>query len=175
MPRAHEGPSPVPPKRNEEDVLRGATTLLAERVPIVAEIRARTAPDIERLLAGRYPLAVDLRTEAELPIGELSGYLSRLGSGGGRKFSDICSSAGKRPAVLKVQRPPADRDWALGARLGWSPGIPPRSPLTTHAPAGEARSRTGQPPLGVPMQLQAKDDQHERKQDDSQADAAPGK
>jgi FkbM family methyltransferase len=74
---------------HEVDVLRGATTLLDVRVPIVAEIRARTAPDIERLLAGRYARAVDLRAEIELPIGELADYLGRLAAQGGRKFSDI--------------------------------------------------------------------------------------
>ena len=74
---------------HEVDVLRGAAALLDARVPIVAEIRARTAPDVERLLAGRYPQVVDLRAEVVLPIGELSAYLSRLGSAGGRKFSDM--------------------------------------------------------------------------------------
>jgi FkbM family methyltransferase len=74
---------------HEVEVMRGATSLIDVRVPIVAEIRARTAPDVERLLAGRYARAVDLRTESELPIGEFSDYLGRLASQGGRKFSDI--------------------------------------------------------------------------------------
>src|SRR5438093_915648 len=74
---------------HETDVLRGAGTLLDAGVPIVAEIRARTAPDIQRLLAGRYAQAVDLRAEVELPLVELDGHLARLASQGGRKFSDI--------------------------------------------------------------------------------------
>jgi FkbM family methyltransferase len=74
---------------HEEEVLRGGTSLLAARVPIVAEIRARTAPGIEGLLGGRYAQAVDLRAETELPLSQLPGYLDRLGREGGRKFTDV--------------------------------------------------------------------------------------
>ena len=74
---------------HEEEVLRGAANLLEARVPIVAEIRPRTAPGIAQLLAGRYSMMVDLRTEDESPLGELAAYIGRLGKGGGRKFTDV--------------------------------------------------------------------------------------
>lgn len=79
---------------HEADVLRGATSLIEAGVPLVAEIRARTASDIERLLAGRYAQAVDLRAEVELPLGELADHLARLAAQGGRKFSDILLRGG---------------------------------------------------------------------------------
>jgi FkbM family methyltransferase len=74
---------------HEADVLHGATSLIEAGVPLVAEIRARTAPDIQRLLAERYGQAVDLRSEVELPLEELADHLARLAAQGGRKFSDI--------------------------------------------------------------------------------------
>jgi Methyltransferase FkbM domain len=74
---------------HEEEVLRGGASLLGAAVPIVVEIRARTAPGIERLLAGLYSRAVDLRAEIELPVTQLSAHLSTLGARGGRKFSDF--------------------------------------------------------------------------------------
>jgi FkbM family methyltransferase len=74
---------------HEEEVLRGGASLLEARVPIVAEVRPKTAPGIEQLLTGRYARVVDLRTETELPLGELSAYLDRLGGDGGRKFTDV--------------------------------------------------------------------------------------
>lgn len=74
---------------HEEEVLRGGASLLAARVPVVAEIRPKTATGIERLLAGRYTRAVDLRTDTELPLVELSAYLDRLGADGSRKFTDV--------------------------------------------------------------------------------------
>jgi FkbM family methyltransferase len=74
---------------HEEEVLRGAVNLLQAKVPLVAEIRARTAPGVERLLAGRYTRLVDLRGEVELPLAQLSDYLRRLARRGGRKFTDV--------------------------------------------------------------------------------------
>jgi FkbM family methyltransferase len=74
---------------HEEDVLRGGTSLLKARVPLVVEIRARTAPAVEKLLTGRYSRAVDLREESELPLAVLADYLRRLARHGGRKFTDI--------------------------------------------------------------------------------------
>jgi FkbM family methyltransferase len=106
---------------HEVDVLRGATTLLDARVPIVAEIRARTAPDIERLLAGRYPRAVDLRTEVDLPLEELSDYLGRLATrAGGSSAARVAGliAAGAR-YLFSAHRP------ARGARAErWHPSVP---------------------------------------------------
>jgi FkbM family methyltransferase len=74
---------------HEEEVLRGGATLLEARVPIVAEIRPRTAAGIEQLLAGRYSHAVDLRMDTELRLVDLAAYLGRLGHGGSRRFTDV--------------------------------------------------------------------------------------
>lgn len=74
---------------HEEAVLRGGAGLLEARVPIVAEVRPKTAPGIEQLLAGRYAQVVDLRTETELPLEELSAYLDLLGGDGSRRFTDV--------------------------------------------------------------------------------------
>jgi FkbM family methyltransferase len=74
---------------HEEEVLRGGASLLEARVPIVAEVRPKTAPGIEQLLAGRYVRVVDLRTETELRLEELAAYLDGLGGDGGRKFTDV--------------------------------------------------------------------------------------
>jgi FkbM family methyltransferase len=74
---------------HEDEVLRGGASLVDEGVPIVVEVRPRTAPGIEQLLGERYTQAVDLRTEIELPLAELSAYLGRLGGDGSRKFTDV--------------------------------------------------------------------------------------
>jgi FkbM family methyltransferase len=73
----------------EEEVLRGAASLLDARVPLVVEIRARTAPAVEAVLAQRYSSAVDLRDEVELPLARLADHLKRLAGRGGRKFTDV--------------------------------------------------------------------------------------
>src|SRR6185437_6005093 len=73
----------------EEEVLSGAASLLEARVPLVVEIRARTAPAVESALADRYSRAVDLRAEAQLPLAGLSDHLKHFASRGGRKFTDV--------------------------------------------------------------------------------------
>ena len=74
---------------HEAEVLRGATRVLDARVAIVAEIRARTAEAVLAVLGDRYARATDLRSEVDLPLGDLPGYLKQLGEGGGRKFTDV--------------------------------------------------------------------------------------
>jgi FkbM family methyltransferase len=74
---------------HEGEVLRGAQGLLESGVPIVAEIRARTAGDVLDVLSGRYTRARDLRDGADLAVRRMPDYLSRLGARGGRKFSDF--------------------------------------------------------------------------------------
>ena len=73
----------------EEEVLTGAARIRDLGVPLVVEVRARTALAVERLLSERYSRAVDLRDEAELPIAGLADYLRRLAGRGGRKFTDV--------------------------------------------------------------------------------------
>ena len=74
---------------HEGEVLRGAQGLLESGVPIVAEIRARTAGDVLDVLGGRYTRARDLRDGADLAVRRMPDYLSRLGARGGREFSDF--------------------------------------------------------------------------------------
>jgi FkbM family methyltransferase len=74
---------------HEEDVLRGAASVLERRVPLVVEIRLRTAPAVQRLLAPTYSRAVDLRAEHELRLADLADHLGNLARRGGRKFADF--------------------------------------------------------------------------------------
>jgi FkbM family methyltransferase len=74
---------------HEAHVLQGAGTVLDASVPLVVEIRSRTAEDVRGLLANRYSRVEDLRTETELPLEELSTYLEGVAAGGGRTFTDF--------------------------------------------------------------------------------------
>ncbi len=74
---------------HEPDALRGATSILDTSIPLVVEIRRRTAAAVQELLTGHYARLVDLRAESEFPVAELLSYLERLVAGGGRKFTDV--------------------------------------------------------------------------------------
>ena len=77
---------------HEHLVLAGASEVIAARVPLVVEVRARTAAEVAALLSG-YERFVDLRDEqqggrlAELPL-----YLRGLPDSVGRGFTDVLVS-----------------------------------------------------------------------------------
>ena len=74
---------------HEAEVLRGARWLLKSGVPVVVEIRARTAADVLAVLGDGYTRATDLRDGADLAVKGMPDYLSRLSARGGREFTDF--------------------------------------------------------------------------------------
>ena len=73
----------------ETQALEGAQALLEARVPLVVEIRARTAAALLEVVGGRYSALVDLRDEVELSPGSLPEYLEGLHAARGRRFTDV--------------------------------------------------------------------------------------
>jgi hypothetical protein len=74
---------------HEAQALQGAKKLIDARVPLVVEIRARTAVAVLDVVGAAYSSLVDLRAEIELEATDLPAYLAGLRERSGRTFTDV--------------------------------------------------------------------------------------
>jgi FkbM family methyltransferase len=74
---------------HEAQALQGAKKLIEARVPLVVEIRARTAVAVLDVVGAAYSSLVDLRAEIELEATDLPAYLAGLRERSGRTFTDV--------------------------------------------------------------------------------------